>query len=187
MLGEHDINFNHHGIYEDAIRIPLVMVGYGVEIRPDDAEGLVSVDAQVRLMDLPRTILSIMGFEDAPMGEGKPIHELLDEPLSGGFPTVLMGRKSASLSKGTLYGARDSSVGTSNQVFKLIEDPDANTEKLYELTTDPAEVIDRSSDEPEQRSYLKRMISKKRGSGKVEEAVVDEAEKEQLEALGYIE
>ena len=85
MLGEHDINFNHHGIYEDAIRIPLVMVGYGIEMRPTADEGLVSVDAQVRLMDLPRTILSIMGFEDAPMGEGKLIHELLDAPLSGGI------------------------------------------------------------------------------------------------------
>ena len=77
--------------------------------------------------------------------------------------------------------------GHSNQVFKLIEDPDAGTAKLYELTTDPAETADRSSEEPEQRSYLERMISKKRGSGKAEEAVIDEAEKEQLEALGYIE
>ena len=187
MLGEHDINFNHHGIYEDVIRIPLVMVGYGVEVRPEGSTDPISVDAQVRLMDLPRTILSIMGFEDTPMGEGKLIHELLDEPLSGGFSTVLMGRKSASLSKGTLYGARDSSVGTSNEVFKLIEDPDAGSEQLFELISDPDESVDRSSEEAEQLSYLKRMIAKKRGSGKSEEAVVDEAEKEQLEALGYIE
>ena len=59
MLGEHDINFNHHGIYEDAIRIPLVMVGYDIEMRPTAADGLVSVDAQVRLMDSSRRHCSI--------------------------------------------------------------------------------------------------------------------------------
>jgi choline-sulfatase len=178
MLGEHGLDFNHHGIFEDAIRVPLVLVSSGVELENG------RVDGQVRLMDLPTTVLSMLEIENPKMGEGIDLRSMSRGSQTEGVTSLLMGRKTAALSMGTLYGARSPEDGGDRR-FKYISDPD-DGELLFEVRGDPGEEHDLAEDQPTQLRSLQALVRARRGAG-TQQSEVDEDVQRQLEALGYQE
>jgi arylsulfatase A-like enzyme/uncharacterized protein YqgC (DUF456 family) len=178
MLGEHELDFNHHGIYEEAIRVPLVLVASGLEL----PEG--RVDGQVRLMDLSTTVLSMLQIENPKMGEGIDLRSILRGSQTEGVTSLLMGRKTAALSQGTLYGARSPEKGGDGR-FKYIADPDEG-DLLFELSSDPGEERNLAEELPTQLRSLQALVRKRTGEGSTE-ADVDADVQRQLEALGYQE
>ncbi len=169
MLGEHDIEMNHHGVWDPAVRIPLVIKPIAVS-----GKGRV-VDEQVRLMDLPATVLAQLKLDRDAMGktEGIDLLHFVDLPNQVGVPTLLMGRKTASLAEGTLYGMRANStrkqtddqglVHTERGRIKYILDPDGATEQLFELDTDPAELTDVATDQPAVVEQLRGRVAQETG------------------------
>ena len=112
MLGEHGIDMNHHGIFEDAIRVPLVVVppdpaayraacGKRCMQMPDVPS---AVARQVRMMDVPATVLAILGLPAMPQSEGVPL--LVAAPIEKDLVSLVVGRMTANLSEGLVCGYR---------------------------------------------------------------------------------
>jgi arylsulfatase A-like enzyme len=127
VMADHGEEFLEHGnlthgdhLYEETVRIPLVIVGPGVPPgrRPDMAQGV----------DLLPTIASILG---TPVPAGLPGRDLLSthvgvdvvSEIAGGFGDASQGNTVA------LRTAR----------WKLIRSPDGNETELYDLENDPGE------------------------------------------------
>ncbi len=216
MLGEHQIEMNHHGVYDEAVRIPLI-------IKPVRVSGPSRVvGEQVRLMDLPATILGQLQLDRDRMGKTESVDLLhfVDLPNQVGVSTLLMGRKTASLAHGTLYGLRANAAkqvvveGDSDQTIaakqkkergrvKYILDPDEATEQLYDLQADPGEHEDLSAAQPDVTAQMRKRVvqetgievdevggkaSYKRSSWEQEkQQQVSPDEVQMLEALGYVQ
>ena len=106
QLGEHGVEFNHHGIWEESLRIPLVIVPPDPLIMRSLKEPVVR--QQVRLMDVPSTMLYLLKLEPMPDSEGGNTFEFAQGFRKKDFASLLMGRKTASLSEGNLFGYRAS-------------------------------------------------------------------------------
>jgi len=202
QLGEHGIEMNHHGVYEQSIRVPLL-------IQPVRVSGSARVvDEQVRLMDLPVTVLGQLGLEADAMGktEGMDLVDMVDLPNQRGASTMLMGRKTASFAQGTLYGYRadlQRSGSTERGRIKYILDPDQPREELYDVVGDPAESADLSVSQPEILRQLRERVASETGikilgegdslrfqrseREKEQQQTVSSEEQQMLKALGYVE
>jgi arylsulfatase A-like enzyme len=64
MLGEHGLDFLHHGLYDEALRVPLIIRAPGARI------GVKRVEPQVRLMDLVNTVLDYLKLDELESSEG---------------------------------------------------------------------------------------------------------------------
>ncbi len=141
-LGEHDIRFNHHGIYDEVIRVPLLMwtpTGAGADpavaspVAPHWAPGT-RIPRQVSVGDVANSLLEFAGLPLLGGTESVPLATLargVDVPSS---PVRLLGRMGMSLREGQVYGVRDPDG------LKFIQQSDAT--ELYMLTTDPGEIVD---------------------------------------------
>ncbi len=177
QLGEHDIWFQHHGLYDESVRIPMVVRAPG--LRPKTRQ----VEAQVRLNDVVATVLDWIKV-DVP--EGIDSVDLLDYARGvrhRSLATTLYGRREASFSRGTLLGLRTGDV-------KYILDPDRGVEELYDLRSDPAESDNLAGDErfadplERARGWVARWV--RRGEETLPPSASAEAN-ERLRALGYVE
>lgn len=178
MLGEHGLDFLHHGIYDEVIRIPLVIRA------PDAYISNRVVDAQVRLMDLPNTILEYLKLDELEESEGVELLGYGQGVRSKTMWTSLVGRRSRSFSEGALIGMRNNGV-------KYIRDVVSGEELLFDLGDDPLEQHDLSGEhlgtletarrmiDPEQRAFLEHI--------EVDPGDVGLSEEMMLEALGYTE
>ena len=216
MLGEHGIEFNHHGIWDETVRVPLIVVP--VNHRPMSGEAGKVVPHQVRVMDLFATVLDQLKLDPREDVDGFDVVKFSELPDQRSYATLLMGRKTASLTEGTVYGYRAVNKETGEPV-KYMVDPDLGTESLFELDKDPTESMDISADHPPAVLALRERVEKEVGQrfdlpdpeaplGDLEQlqraakrqqqrkaqqaaqpapAAIDNATQERLEALGYVE
>lgn len=208
QLGEHGIEMNHHGVYEQSVRVPLIIKPVRVS-----GKGRV-VDEQVRLMDLPATVLSQLQLDRDRMGQTESVDLLnyVDLPNQAGAASLVMGRMTANLSRGMLYGYRANARKVTGQGsegptdrgrIKYILDPDQATELLFDLTVDPAEAHDIASQRPEIVQQMRARVASETGI-KVEgtgsgvqfqrseaeqrhQQTISADEQQLLEALGYVQ
>ncbi len=192
MLGEHGIEFNHHGIWDGAVRVPLIIVPHKkTEIAP-------RVSPQVRLMDIPATVLELIGLDPMEKSRGIGLVKHLTGAELFGLPGVLMGRRTASLSEGTLLGYRyeakqevtDESGETTlvREPVKFILDEDSREEWLFKLRPDPEERVDLAGEHAEAlTAYRELLISQANKAKKIGEQGVDASTQAALQALGYME
>jgi arylsulfatase A-like enzyme len=176
MLGEHGIEMNHHGIYEDAIRVPLAVVppdpaayraacGKRCLAMPDVPS---AVARQVRLMDVPATVLAILGLPAMPQSEGVPL--LVAAPIEKDLVSLVVGRMTAKLSEGLVCGFRAGQL-------KLLGSA------LYDLYEDRAEEKDISGEQAAIVATLRaRVESEAAGACGAATQPTDGA----LRALGYL-
>ena len=182
MLGEHGIEFNHHGIWDQTVRVPLIVV-------PHDANPWTRVvDRQVRLMDVPATILAMLGLERQEAWEGGDLMRFAEGVYDRGWASLLVGRKTASLSAGTLLGYRAPRADGKGDV-KLVLDLDSGARALYDLASDPGETTDIAAEQSAVADELEKRVRaevhgliEQRGS-----THLDRTTEAALEALGYIE
>jgi arylsulfatase A-like enzyme len=177
MLGEHGIEMNHHGIFEDAIRVPFVVVP------PDPAayraacgnrclqmpEVPSAVPTQVRLMDVSATVLAILGLPAMPQSEGVPL--LVAAPIEKDLVTLVVGRMTANLSDALVCGYRAGQL-------KLLGTA------LYDLYEDRAEAKDIAAEQPAiVRTLEQRIAAEDDGRCGKATPAPDDA---RLRALGYL-
>jgi arylsulfatase A-like enzyme len=161
-----------HSLYQELLRVPLMLRGPGVPARG-------RVTSPVSLVDVVSTVLDTLGLE-APNGlDGESLQPLFDgRTVLGERPMFF--ETSRSLRTPTLEGVRRGS-------HKLVLDVSTGERALYDLAADPGETRDLSAERPEIAARLEedlRWIQDQRRRAETRE-LSDEA-KERLRALGYL-
>lgn len=168
-----------NGLYEEVLRVPLVMAGPGVE--PGAVEG------PVGSVDVFPTLFDLLGI-DAP-------EELSGRSLAPG---------GSGRSGGASGGEPNAVVATSGSAWKLVTgrwsyilSEKYDREELYDLVEDPGERHDLAAERPELRAELRRLLAReiRRGQrhpylaeiGAVEQVGIPEDVEETLRSLGYLD
>lgn len=133
LLGAHGGRTNRT-LYDEVVRVPLVVLLPGF---PVDTP---VVGSQVRLMDVPATVLDWLQLEPLEESEGIPLTGYVSGVRRQTIWCALLGRD---LAGGWLLGLRNNGV-------KYVRRPDGG-EELYDLRTDPTEAVDAHA---EQRSVV---------------------------------
>ena len=182
MLGEHDIHFNHHGLYDEVIRVPLIVVPH------KEGHMVNRIPSQVRLMDIPNTVMGLLGVDEWDGVESSNLMEHANGLQDRDFSGFLMGRMERSRTEGTLFGYRVAqSDGKTGEMLKFLWHFDQNETSLFDLTEDPGESTDISSSQPEAVSAMQAQVRKELGTAAPEGQGADQAELNALKALGYME
>jgi arylsulfatase A-like enzyme len=173
-LGEHGIRFNHHGLYDHVLRVPLVLWASPAAWSPGTR-----VARQVTVGDIANTLLDFAGVPLLANTESVPLTGLVRGDEVPPRPVHLIGRLQASLSAGQLYGVRDP------QGIKYIQGPAG--EEVYKLDSDPLELDDLAESEPRAiETGRQNVAALKRVLGDVAaDAGLDADTRERLEMLGY--
>lgn len=178
-LGEHGINFAHHGIYDDTVRVPLVAwAAPAVQGPSGPVEPGTRVERMVNVADIANTLMDYSGL---PLIGGTNSVPLLthvrgvDVPAKG---VLVSGREGASLTEGQLCGVR-SPAG-----LKYIRHQDGR-EEYYDLKADPGELVDIAKDQPLGLERGRESVTDCVGAGPVK-GPVDKGDCERLKAMGYV-
>ncbi|HEX6884555.1 MAG TPA: sulfatase [Planctomycetota bacterium] len=139
---EHGAFEHGHSLYEELVRVPLILAGGGLP------RGRV-VDVPVRTLDLLPTIFEWLDLAPEPGFEGESLLPLVRGEPAAGRTLVL---------DGTLYGRDKVALRTGSH--KLIVDRGAGGEtvELYDLRVDPGERQDLAAREPELARELRREL-----------------------------
>jgi len=137
-FGEHGYKFHAYCVYEEVVRIPLMVKGPGIRPRV--------VDTPVTLMDIMPTVLDLFGVETP----GYAMGESLVPFLRGETPALT---RPIAVDSGRRMQALYFPNG-----YKVITDLKRGTVEVYDLKTDPEEAWDISERGPE----VERIIAAQR-------------------------
>ena len=182
MLGEHGIHFNHRGIYDETVRVPLMVV-------PHKGPPLYRrIPAQVRLMDIPNTVLALLGIDQDDGIESGDLTTFMEGTQERDYGTFLLGQASDSVERGSLFGYRAAKAdGKPGEMLKFIWNPGLEHSWLYDLVSDPEERADMSLSQASVVEAMQIQVRKELGTAAPEGPEVTEVERRALEALGTIE
>ncbi len=169
-LGEHGVDFNHHGLYDEVLRVPMVVWSD----TPTWPRGT-RVSEQVSIDSVANTLLGWAGmaFDQSASRQLTAVAAGAElEPV----PLILSGRETASLKDGQVVGMR-----TTNHL-KYLRRPDG-TEELYDLASDSHEAHDLSRERPHVLASCRESLA----SVPSMPSVGAVGERPLLEALGYME
>ncbi len=170
-LGEHGIHFNHHGVYDDVLRVPMLLWQSRQAWEPGTR-----VTEQVHVQDVANTLVEAAGAPKLTKTTSVALQHRLRGSTIAPEPILLLGRTDRSW----LYGVR-APAGV-----KYIQ-ADDGTEELYDLAADPGELQNLVQSQPAAvrngRSgveVLKKQLDRTSGAPSGSTAAM-------LEQLGYTE
>ena len=137
MCGNHRMFDKHYVLYDDTVRVPLILRGRG--IRSHESDALVS-----NCLDLPLTICEQMGLESLSAPHGFPL------PLEGGDTRSHI-TSSANGQQFGMFNCRMISDGQYKYVWNLTD-----TDEFYDTKEDPGECLN-LIDSVETASEISRM------------------------------
>lgn len=185
-LMQHGKMFHGVHLYEEAVRVPLILRWPG---RVPEAR---VVEEPVGLVDLAPTLLALLGIGEVPPSlHGKSLAAALTDGLPlDPQPSIYLQRRhyegervGGEWIEGELFGIRRGR-------WKYIESGDASHRELYDLSADPAETRDLAAHRPDAVRHLSaaiaawKLASRREGEAPRE---LGEPERLGLEALGYVE
>ncbi|MCZ6784292.1 MAG: sulfatase [Proteobacteria bacterium] len=185
-LMEHGYMYHGLQIYEGSVRIPLILAWPGV------LPGGRVVGAPVQLVDLVPTLVDLLGMEvDAGRFQG----ESLARAVRG--DAALDPERAVFFQRQHYEGGPEARIRARGERFamragrwKIIVGPEEDRVELYDLDSDPAERAELAADLPELAGELAERVASWRARVERPEAAigtVDPADRERLEALGYVE
>jgi arylsulfatase A-like enzyme len=149
MFGEHGSFTHGPKLYDELLRVPLILLG-GVMGQ--------TVEEQVGLIDLSPTLLDLLGVEAPAVFQGRSFRGLLDGEQWSGDPVI---------SAATHAGGRKRR-GTAPEVYRILScrdqgwkyifDEEGGTEELYDLVNDPGERVNIIAQRPERAEPLRRRV-----------------------------
>lgn len=165
-FGEHGIYGHEPSLYDEFLRVPLVMS------IPD--RGPERIDRQVPLLDLGPTLLDLTGLEASAEMDGRSVFEDTSER------TVVSAAKT-----GDILSARTKEW---KYIWKIPQD----SAELYDLTTNPAETTDISDDHPDVVSRLRAELKSHRERARQKDSDLPHVDtskstEQRLRELGYME
>jgi arylsulfatase A-like enzyme len=176
-LGEHDIHYDHRGLHEPQLRVPLVV---HVPSLPAGRS-----DALVSTLDVAPTASDVMGWPLQSPGVGLSL-----VPALGGEAVPALDRRTTFVHQ----NAKNLAVALRDGDWKLIWPVDLSHPQLprepllYHLGRDPEELHDLSAEEPERVAAMRARLEPWVRMGVVSAdapAHLDAAALQQLEELGY--
>ncbi len=179
-MGEHEYYFDHgHNIYQESVKIPLI-------IKFPKSEGNRKSAEVVETVDIMPTVLDILNIPVPEGTEGESFYSLLKNHSE----TIPDAR--AFMTTGSVY-LRDPSaeplVGMADSKYKLIFDFSTDKYTLFDLAFDPDENVNVINSVPEAASFMKKyLLSQWAGlvEGTSESAELSEEDRKKLNSLGYI-
>ncbi len=185
-LMQHSIMEHGLEIYEEAIRVPLLLRW------PDQLPAKAQVSEPVQLLDLTPTVLDLVRVPYEPSAvQGISLARALtgDEHLDPEREVYLQRRF---LGTGMVQGfeIKGEKLGLRKGSWKYIEARGEGTYELYNLARDPAETSNLYSKQPEVSQELATLLRtwyESTPSGTGEEQEIGEEDREKLRALGYTE
>lgn len=198
VTSDHGERFREHGghahgpdLYEELLRVPLVIAGPGLPTGFESEE-------QVSLIGLAPTLLELAGITAPESYTGTSFLPLLQGRSDCGEPYVF--------SEAMHSGGRESRVGLPDTYrvmscrtpgWKLIQDEQGPAEELYDLAADPGETINLIGRHPDVAGALRRELDRhaeevvraaSRFTGRREAGIVadDDDVRRRLAALGYL-
>jgi arylsulfatase A-like enzyme len=182
MLGEHDIHFNHHGIYDETLRVPLIVV-------PHKGGHLVNrVSAQVRVLDIPNTVMGLLGVDEWDGVESGNLMDFAHGLQDRDFASFLMGRTQRASDEGMIFGFRAAQQnGKPGEMLKFMWQTDNELSQLFDLVNDPGETTDIAETQPVAIESMQKQVRKELGTAAPEGEGADATEMQALKVLGYIE
>jgi choline-sulfatase len=179
-LGDHKWMGHGVNLYEEAVRVPMVLVAPGV------AGAGERVAEPVSLVDVAATVVELAGVEtDAPF-EGQGLlgdHRVLDRPI------VLQRRSYASKRDGKKE-VRGSLVGLVRWPEKLLTAPHEDVFELYNLDFDPIESVNLVNGKRTRSKSLKREVADWEAAHPEPSEMqgeLSEDDKAELRAIGYVD
>jgi arylsulfatase A-like enzyme len=147
MLGEHNEFFHHQGLWDEAVRVP--MIAYF----PGRTTPVTTVEPQVRVMDLYATVLAHLDIEPESESEAISLLGFIDGRLTKPLWTPLVGRRDRDLAAGALVGLRNNGI-------KYIRDLSTGGEMVFDVGEDPAEEHPINTDQPKVVEQARRLIGR---------------------------
>jgi arylsulfatase A-like enzyme len=173
QLGEHGIDFHHHGLYEESVRVPLILSAPFLGVQGE-------VPQSVRLMDITPTILAAVGNEPLERSEGENLLTYVNTPSLPPMSCTLLGRNAPVLGGGALFGLRTQDV-------KYIIDVAADKELLFNLKTDRLEKLDISDGQYDTVLHAREVVNQERSSLQDQGVGTSASDRDRLRALGYVQ
>ena len=175
-LGEHGEDYQHHGLYDQVIRVPLIIRAPGLRAKHQQ------ITQQVRLLDIPNTVLDYLKMDPLPASEGVELLGYAEGVRHRSIGTTLVGRRGRSFSEGALVGLRNNNI-------KYIQDIVTGDRKMFHLLDDPGELRDILDEQPNTLAMAERVLEPEIAafSKQIEVSVtdVDIGEAKMLELMGY--
>jgi arylsulfatase A-like enzyme len=128
-FGEHGGVYHGSSVYEEQVRVPLLLSGPGI------GDGVVS--QPVSLVDVAPTLVALTHVSVATAWSGRDLRPLMPRALSDGLPPSV-----------PVFSAVNSKHMIVDGHLKLIADEQWNTHQLFDLSTDPAERSNLASEQP---------------------------------------
>lgn len=202
MLGEHDIHFHHHGLYDEVIRVPLIL-------RYPPLKRHVSViPQQVRVIDIAPTILKTIKLDPFDPTEGAELLGYAKGIRKKSLVLDLVGREGPALGKGCLAGLRTASKQAPTSIpdgadedtlpptaqdtetelrVKAIFHADGAPPEFYNLETDPLEQDNLAAQQTGAVSAAQARAEFSLKEMNCEQVELPAWEQEALKSLGYVE
>jgi len=193
-LTEHGIFFDHHGLYDVSIHVPLILKGPGL---PEGKK----IKGLVQHVDLAPSILDILNIpiSNEKTFDGRSLFPLINGEVKEGHPAIFVEeayyeRKRAVRTTKYKYIEALSKEGAMCRCCQCIH---GGLEELYDLSKDPQETQNIVKEEPKVKNNLRKMLSKwvksfehVEAEGKLEERYKRSSEEEKevmerLRKLGY--
>lgn len=178
-LGEHGLDFQHHGLFDDVVRVPLIVRAPALKYAKTTR-----VEQQVRLMDIAPTVLDYLQLDPMDQAEGVDLLGYAEGVRTRSLWSPLVGRRARALSDGALLGMRNNGI-------KYIRDVNTGEEQLFSVVDDPDELVDISAEQQNALAQARQLLSPEVASLErhlgQSAAALDASSGAMLEALGYQE
>jgi arylsulfatase A-like enzyme len=182
-LLDHGYLFHDVFLYEEAVRVPLVLRGPGIPA------GQV-LSGPVSLVDLLPTLLDLL---DRPSPSGIAGRSFAPALAGGALPDaerpIVLERRVFSSDRVGTIPVRGEKLAVREGRWKYIEAPEEKRRELYDLESDPGERVNLAQREPARAAALaERLVRWRRETPAIPPAApVSPEDEERLEALGYAE
>lgn len=151
LLGEHGAT-GVDGLWDEVVRVPLVIVPH--KLRPKTRV----VDLQVRLMDVPATLLDLLRLDPMTHSEGADLLAFAEGFRDKHFATLLVHHTGDAVHLG-YRAARADDEGN----IKFQWTPGTDAEALYDLVDDPVEAVNIATEQPAATAALRARVLEEAG------------------------
>jgi arylsulfatase A-like enzyme len=176
-LGEHGVYFEHAGMFEPILRVPLIFSGAGLP------EGM-RVDARVSTVSVLPTLLGLAGVKDSPPGYGRNLMHLVKHEQHTGDDLIFaesVGRRICAAWEGSwkliwVPGSKETDWTTPERVM------------LFDVTNDPCESRNQLAGNEESAKRLRDLWGEQARDPLVHlDPWEGNTDTKKLEALGYVQ